>query len=100
LVTDISAGNRHSLLINQNGDVYSFGANSNGQLGINSNIFSTPNPSQITSFSNITFGNIFSCNDFSFVIDSTNNLYGFGKNHVINILKLEGSIGISKHNKL
>ena len=50
-VIDIAAGKRHSLILTKDGKLYSFGYNSNGELGRSSDL-GLYNPIEISTISN------------------------------------------------
>ena len=46
-VTSIAAGSRHTLFLGESGDVWAVGSNSNGQLGLGSQIDCSPAPRRL-----------------------------------------------------
>lgn len=69
----------HSLTISSEGDVYSFGTNSHGQLGITSNIKSKKMPQKIEKLNNIiqtSCGNL-----HSLALTKDGDIYSFGFNN-------------------
>eukprot|EP01080_Neovahlkampfia_damariscottae_P000770 gene770-9020_t len=76
-VETISCGFHHTLLLTENGKVYSFGANGNGELGIGTTIAATT--SQLVPIDNIVA--ISAGNEFSIVVSSNGSLIGFGSDY-------------------
>lgn len=46
-IVDVSCGGDHTLALTSNGEVFSFGTSSNGQLGLGTRILETPQPQKI-----------------------------------------------------
>jgi alpha-tubulin suppressor-like RCC1 family protein len=85
-VVSIAAGRVHSLVLLSSGELYSFGGNALGQLGMSDlRPRSTP---QLLSLVNGKIAKITAGRDHSLIVESGNNtLYGFGSN-------LEGQLGL------
>jgi len=76
--TKVYAGNDHSIAINSSGQVFTWGRNNYGQLGLGDNNNRT-SPTQITSLgSNIS--SVWAGGDHTFAINSSSNLYAWGRN--------------------
>eukprot|EP01080_Neovahlkampfia_damariscottae_P007062 gene7062-11225_t len=86
LVTRISCGNSHSLILTAGGNVYSFGLNSFGQLG-NGNLTNKNTPSSIENTKNEIFIEISAGGFHSLLLSNLGVVFAFGKNH-------KGQLGI------
>lgn len=67
---EISCGDDHTLILDTNGEIWSFGLNLNGQLGLGDNK-STQKPQKIEKFSNGKVRQIISKGDVSFALSET-----------------------------
>ncbi len=74
----IACGYDHSLVLDIEGKVYSFGNNEDGQLGLNNNIMKTT-PTLITNIPVIN--KIFAGDLCSMILDNNGNVYVFGNNN-------------------
>jgi alpha-tubulin suppressor-like RCC1 family protein len=89
-----SAGQSHSLVIDSNGNLYGWGGNRNGELGLPSlSDFDTPTPIFITKHDSITeelvvCQSVCCGNNHSLVLTRDGQVYAFGVNHF-------GQLGIS-----
>jgi alpha-tubulin suppressor-like RCC1 family protein len=78
-IIDVSAGlYGNSLVLNSSGNVFSFGYNQHGQLGLNNNI-NTVHPTLVNGVYNIKK---IITGSSSFIIDKNNQIYGSGANYV------------------
>ncbi len=77
-VQAISASASHSLVLLENGEVYGFGRNDGGQLGLGAGAASTRTPVKIEGVGLIK--GISAGNDFSLLLTNTGEVYGFGSN--------------------
>src|SRR5690349_17347399 len=75
----ISCGGHHSLLLNEDGLVFSFGKNEYGQLGLGNKIDQTT-PQLITSLENIRIKKISCGRDHSLLLSEDGLIYSFGFN--------------------
>lgn len=75
-IIKISSSFMHLLALNNNGQVYGFGFNNYGQLGLGYISFEEINPSIIPGLNNII--DISAGNVHSLVVDDKGNVYGFG----------------------
>lgn len=93
---DISAGKYHSLIIDKSNNVYSFGSNSNGQLGLNDYV-NRRMPTLIkNNDKNVTAKKISAGKNHSLIIDLNNVVSVFGKNN-FERLKIKDSVDENKH---
>lgn len=77
---DISFGNDHSLAVDKNGRIWSWGNNNVGQLGDNS-VISKRTPVSILGAVK-TFCNVIATNQFSLAIDKNSRIWSWGNNTV------------------
>jgi alpha-tubulin suppressor-like RCC1 family protein len=77
-IIDICSGLRHSLLLCDNGTVYSFGKNDSKQTGHNNNGSDIGNPMLIPNLYNVV--QIVCCDHHSLVLTKDGLVYGFGDN--------------------
>lgn len=97
---DIVCGDEFSLGLTKEGDLYSWGYDNNGQLGINQSKISTEVKSKKKSneiklpskilFGNVKFKKIFAGPDYCFAISTDGDVYGWGNNSLgqLDILKI------------
>ena len=76
-ITRIECGYFHSMCIDMNGDLYVFGYNNSGQLGLG-DVYGKYEPVKHPSLANII--DISSKGECTFVKTSDNEIYAFGKN--------------------
>jgi len=77
-ITQISCGGIHSLVLDSEGRIFSFGNNKYGQLGLGDNKQINNTPQMIPSIQNITQ---ISCGGYhSLVLDSEGRIFSFGRN--------------------
>lgn len=83
----VAAGTYHSLAVNIYGDLYAWGHNFAGQLGVGgTSTDKVSTPTKITSFGDVKITAIVASENMSFAITEDKDLYGWGWN-------LSGSIG-------
>lgn len=79
-VKKIEFGINHCLILSQEGNVYSWGDNYYGQLGINNQMIPMQKtPIKLNFPNSIKIQNLFAFKNNSFAIDIENNLWGWGK---------------------
>ncbi len=80
-ITAIATGNSHSILLDRDGKVYSFGYGEDGQLG-HGDINNQYSPKQIEVARDNNITSVFTANSasHSFILSKDNKLFGFGKN--------------------
>jgi len=78
--TAVSAGNNHSMALRNDGTVWAWGSNNNGQLGIGTIDFSShPTPVQVPGLTGVVA--IYAGNLSSFVIKGNGSIWAWGSNH-------------------
>jgi len=85
----IACGEQHSMIIDMNDNVWSFGQNLDGQLGLGDGLFSFNKPIQIQ---NIKAKQIACGGNFSMIIDTNSNVWSFGNNY-------KGQLGLGDKEK-
>jgi len=81
-VVSIVAGYQHMFALTSTGDVYAWGVNNVGQLGLGDTV-DRDSPTKITSISNVEKIIGSGCRDVSFAIASNGKLYGWGSSSLI-----------------
>jgi hypothetical protein len=83
-VTQVAAGNEHSLVVTSSGQLYAFGENYYGQLGNptnNKTVKPNPAPALVTLPGEVgQVTQVAAGNEFSLVVTSSGQLYAFGEN--------------------
>ncbi len=79
-IVNISAGYSHSLALKNDGTVYAFGSNSNGELG-NGTTDITTNISQVIFEEDTDIIQVSAGSDFSCALDSNGKVWAWGKNN-------------------
>ena len=82
-ITQVSAGEQHSLLLDSEGNVYAFGSNASGKTGLNTtsgNIFVPTLILHKNSISNKTIIQVSAGKNHSLFLDSTGKVYSCGDN--------------------
>lgn len=87
-VVQISCGQFHSLVLTNSGELYGFGSNIHGQLGLGFDSEKVTKPTLIKSLLGIPTAYISSGGNHSFVLTKSGAVYGFGKN-------LFGQLGVN-----
>ncbi|GIY76864.1 hypothetical protein CDAR_513182 [Caerostris darwini] len=78
-ITELSCGSHHSVLITASGKIFSWGRNSEGQIG-NGTRKEQKIPSLISSLKDKKIIHVACGTDFSIAIDSAGKIYGWGQN--------------------
>ena len=86
-VTAVACGVNHSIVVLENGHVYSRGSNIYGEMGIDSKIEFEP-VRVVFSNTSIRFVNAMCCDNSTFVVSRDGEIWAFGRNH-------RGQLGIS-----
>ena len=80
-ITQISTGDSHSLILTEDGEVYAFGYNGKGQLGLNNKTDRlVPTKIDSTHYGNKKIAQIFAGSLHSFVLTEDGEIYAFGLN--------------------
>ena len=88
-IKNISAGSFHSLILTNNGQIYAFGSNHDGQLGLDDNN-DRNTPIMIANLINIK--QIVAGSFYSLVLSNTKQIYAFGANE-------DGQLGLGDYNE-
>lgn len=77
---DISAGNDHVIALDTDGNVWTWGANGLGQLGVSTETVSTQcnEPIKVTAFSTARITAVYAGNHASFALDADGKIYAWG----------------------
>jgi len=79
-VVQISCGYRHCLALTNNGQLFSWGNNDHGQLGLGNKSESVANPTLVKSLSGLPLAFIASGGSHSFAVSKSGAVFGWGKN--------------------
>ena len=79
-ITSISAGDEHVLLLTNSGNIYGWGRNYEGQLGLGEDVDTSASFTQIVMSDSIIFSSISAGSSHSLAISTTGGLYCWGKN--------------------
>ncbi|KAM3967385.1 HECT and RLD domain containing E3 ubiquitin ligase 4 [Aphomia sociella] len=79
-VIQIACGSYHSIALTNNGDLYSWGANSYGQCGLGNVTNKEMKPQQITSLLGVPIALIACGSNHTFVLSKSGAVFGWGKN--------------------
>jgi len=77
-ITDVSAGENHSLAITTTGDLYAWGDNSRGQLGVGVGISSSLRPMKVPGISEVIA--VSAGSEYTMAITENGDLYAWGRN--------------------
>ncbi|KAK6494154.1 putative E3 ubiquitin-protein ligase HERC4 [Huso huso] len=86
-IIQVACGNRHSLALSKDGQLFTWGQNTNGQLGLGKGEPSKPSPQPLKSLSGIPLAQIAAGGDHSFAVSLSGAVFGWGRNH-------EGQLGL------
>ncbi|XP_050971397.1 probable E3 ubiquitin-protein ligase HERC4 [Labeo rohita] len=79
-VIQIACGDHHSMALTKGGQLFVWGENSHGQLGLGKDHPSSPSPQHVESLSGIPVAQISAGGDHSFVLSLSGVVFGWGKN--------------------
>lgn len=79
-VVQVACGQFHTLALTNSGDLYSFGANMHGQLGLGYECEKVTKPTLVKSLQGFPIAFICCGANHSFVVSKSGSIYGFGKN--------------------
>ncbi|CAG4993690.1 unnamed protein product [Parnassius apollo] len=79
-VIQIACGSYHSIALTNNGDLYSWGANSFGQCGLGNMTNKETTPQQITSLLGVPISLVACGSNHTFVLSKSGAVFGWGKN--------------------
>ncbi|MDI9817788.1 MULTISPECIES: hypothetical protein [unclassified Legionella] len=92
-ILKITLGKNHALVLIEGGIVYSWGGNTEGQLGLGDSIDSCESPQVIEALKEVEIKNIFAAGNHSFCLTQDGNVYAFGANQA-------GQLGMGKTEKI
>ncbi|XP_035304437.1 probable E3 ubiquitin-protein ligase HERC6 isoform X7 [Cricetulus griseus] len=81
-IIQVSCGHYHSLALSEDGQVFSWGKNSQGQLGLGMQSSSQASPQKVTSLEGIPLAQVAAGGSHSFALSLTGTSYGWGSNSV------------------
>ncbi|XP_052894618.1 probable E3 ubiquitin-protein ligase HERC4 [Anopheles moucheti] len=79
-IVQIASGQYHCLALTNNGELYGWGSNSYGQLGIGTTNEKVPTPTLIKSLAGVPIAFIACGGNHSFVVSKSGAIFGWGKN--------------------
>ncbi|OCT71800.1 probable E3 ubiquitin-protein ligase HERC4 isoform X2 [Xenopus laevis] len=79
-IVQVACGHHHSLALSKESDIYSWGQNQYGQLGLGSEIKKESAPRHIKSLAGIPFAHIAAGGGHSFVLTMSGAIFGWGRN--------------------
>ncbi|XP_013413671.1 uncharacterized protein LOC106176012 [Lingula anatina] len=88
-IVQVSCGNNHSVMITQDGEMYSWGKNYDGQLGLGSKMEQTQ-PTMVVSVNDKKIVHVCCGAEFAIALDSEGAVYSWGRNDT-------GQLGWSEH---
>ncbi|XP_030644119.1 probable E3 ubiquitin-protein ligase HERC3 [Chanos chanos] len=80
-VTQVACGDQHSMALTNDGQLFTWGQNSSGQLGLGKDEPSTQSPKLLSSLSGIPLVQISAGGDHSFALSLSGAVFGWGKNN-------------------
>ncbi|XP_049987756.1 probable E3 ubiquitin-protein ligase HERC6 isoform X2 [Alexandromys fortis] len=81
-IIQVSCGHYHSLALSEDGQVFSWGSNSHGQLGLGKNCSSQASPERVKSLKGIPLAQVAAGGNHSFALSLTGTSFGWGSNSV------------------
>ncbi|KAL2098052.1 hypothetical protein ACEWY4_007259 [Coilia grayii] len=92
-IAQVVCGNQHSLALCTDGQLFTWGQNSNGQLGLGKGEPSTLSPQPLKSLAGIPLSQISAGGDHSFALSLSGAVFGWGKNTA-------GQLGLGSKNDI
>ncbi|KAL2098053.1 hypothetical protein ACEWY4_007260 [Coilia grayii] len=92
-VVQVTCGDHHSLALTKDGQLFTWGQNSNGQLGLGKGEPSTLSPQPLKSLAGIPLSQISAGGDHSFALSLSGAVFGWGKNTA-------GQLGLGSKNDI
>ncbi|XP_036407759.1 probable E3 ubiquitin-protein ligase HERC3 [Megalops cyprinoides] len=80
-VIQVACGDHHTIALSKEGEVFTWGSNSNGQLGLDHVVSSPLTPRHVTLLSGMPLSQISAGGDQSFALSSSGAVFGWGKNN-------------------
>ncbi|XP_036038711.1 probable E3 ubiquitin-protein ligase HERC6 isoform X2 [Onychomys torridus] len=81
-IIQVSCGHYHSLALSEDGQVFSWGSNSQGQLGLGKNFPSQASPQKVKELEGIPLAHVAAGGNHSFALSLTRTSFGWGSNSV------------------
>ncbi|XP_005360943.2 probable E3 ubiquitin-protein ligase HERC6 [Microtus ochrogaster] len=81
-IIQVSCGHYHTLALSEDGQVFSWGSNSHGQLGLRKNCSSQDRPQRVMSLEGIPLAQVAAGGNHSFALSLTGTSFGWGSNSV------------------
>ncbi|KAK7891978.1 hypothetical protein WMY93_023941 [Mugilogobius chulae] len=79
-VSQVSCGSQHSLALTKDGQVFTWGLNSRGQLGLGPDVSSVASPERVHSLSDLPLVQVASGGEHSFSLSLSGAVFGWGNN--------------------
>ncbi|KAK6494153.1 putative E3 ubiquitin-protein ligase HERC3 isoform X1 [Huso huso] len=80
-ITQVMCGSQHCIALSRDGQLFTWGQNTNGQLGLGKGEPSKPSPQPLKSLSGIPLAQIAAGGDHSFAVSLSGAVFGWGRNH-------------------
>ncbi|MBN3297180.1 HERC3 ligase, partial [Amia calva] len=80
-ISQVMCGNQHCIALSKDGQLFTWGQNANGQLGLGKGEPSKPSPQSLKSLSGIPLAQISAGGDHSFALSLSGAVFGWGKNN-------------------
>ncbi|XP_076831361.1 putative E3 ubiquitin-protein ligase HERC4 [Brachyhypopomus gauderio] len=90
-VIQVSCGDQHSVALTKDGQLFTWGQNSSGQLGVGKGKYSSLSPQPLKSLCGIPLGQISAGGDNSFALSLSGAVFGWGRNNA-------GQLGLGDRN--
>ncbi|KAM4709462.1 putative E3 ubiquitin-protein ligase HERC3 isoform 2-T2 [Discoglossus pictus] len=79
-ILQVSCGNQHCLALADDGQLFTWGQNNFGQLGLGKGLTSQPSPQRVKSLDGIPLGQVTAGGSHSFALSLSGAVFGWGKN--------------------